>query len=93
MRQPDLPRLLLGMPGGVVSDFVLDRVENPHPRMLNEALALRADARRNTVGPPVFRWDGYLQAMCAATGETPADIEAWMDRNAVPGDRVRPEST
>lgn len=71
--------------------FVLDRAENPHPRMLAEALELRAEARWKGVGHVVARWDGYLAAMCAATGCTAADIEAWMDRHDLPGDRVRPE--
>lgn len=48
--------------------FVLERVENPHPRMLRGALVRRAE------------WRGYLAAMCDATGETPEAIEAWLDR-------------
>lgn len=48
--------------------FVLDRVENPHPKMLAAAIARRE------------AWRSYLAAMCDATGETPEAIEAWMDR-------------
>jgi nucleoside 2-deoxyribosyltransferase len=63
--------------------FVLDHGDNPHPRMLTEALELRADARRNVVGPARFRWEGGLQMMAAATGETPQAIEAWMDSHGI----------
>jgi hypothetical protein len=70
--------------------FVLDRTENPHPRMLTEAHEVRDLARRNVVGPARFEWIGYLRCMCAATGETPDDIERWMDR-AVSGDGQRPQ--
>lgn len=52
--------------------FVLERTENPHPQMLIEAIALRSQGGK--------QWEGYLQAMCAATGETPEAILAWMDR-------------
>lgn len=63
--------------------FVLERAENPHPRMLAEALDLRDKARKT--GDSFYRveWRGYLEAMCAATGETPEAIEAWMDRAAL----------
>lgn len=55
-----------------MSEFSLDRTENPHPRMLQEALQARA------------YWRGYLAAMAAATGESEDAIEEWMDRNASP---------
>ena len=74
--------------------FALDLDSNPHPRMLVGALAVRAAARRNVVGPARHRWEGYLTAMADATGCDPTDLEAWMDRHedpdAVPGDRQRP---
>lgn len=82
-----------------VGDFVLDRTENPHPRMLAGALACRDLYRQAQAGDPLdtgrlmvtlARWRGYLAAMSDATGETPEAIEAWMDR-AVPRDVERPE--
>jgi hypothetical protein len=30
-------------------------------------------------------WDGYLAAMCDATGESAEAIEAWMDREGIGG--------
>lgn len=70
--------------------FVLDLAENPHPKMLAGALSARFAAK--AYGGPVNEawWAGYLAAMCDATGETPAAIEAWMDR-AVPRDVERTE--
>lgn len=76
--------------------FVLDRVENPHPRMLAGAIERRAAARATRGWPSSHaesvraEWRGYLAAMSDATGEAPDDIEAWMDR-AVPRDLERPE--
>jgi len=80
--------------------FVLDRVENPHPRMLAAALQLRAAAAGTYDGRPTTEartavraeWRGYLRAMADATGCSPADLEAWLDRHAhaVPGDSERP---
>ena len=62
-------------------EFVLDRTENPHPKML--AGALDARNRAITGGRTAhFYWRGYLAAMADATGETAEDIERWMDRNA-----------
>jgi malonyl CoA-acyl carrier protein transacylase len=62
--------------------FVLDRVENPHPRMLAAALELRRRAHLvGMAGAAADRWRGYLDAMCDATGETPEAIEAWLDRH------------
>lgn len=79
--------------GGDVTPFVLDLVENPHPRMLAEALAVRAaaeTAKGSTGRRRRAFWNGYLAAMAAATGRTPADLKAWMDRHAdaVPGHTV-----
>ena len=62
--------------------FVLDRAENPHPRMLAGALRAREAAAREGSGSAVIYWHGYLDAMADATGETTDAIEAWMDRNA-----------
>lgn len=66
-------------------DFVLDRAENPHPRMLAGARLARDAARKAWGGSPTEigtrrYWDGYLAAMADATGCDPADLEAWMDR-------------
>lgn len=52
--------------------FVLERVENPHPKMLAGALEARA------AGGPY--WDGYLRAMADATGEPEDALIAWMER-------------
>ena len=60
--------------------FVLDRVENPHPRML--AGALKARGASGDSAEARAYWDGYMAAMADATGEPVADLEAWMDRNA-----------
>jgi hypothetical protein len=63
--------------------FVLDRTENPHPKML--AGAVRARHEAITGGRTAhFYWRGYLAAMADATGETTEDIQRWMDRNAPP---------
>lgn len=69
--------------------FVLDLASNPHPRMLAEALELRAAARarrrcrwlRRAVAAR-SRWAGYRQALIAATGADPDDVDAWLDRHA-----------
>ena len=75
-----------------MSDFALDRVDNPHPRMLATALRLRAEARQWHTSGPGARWQGYLEAMCDATGCTPAAMNAWLDRqesDALPRDSER----
>ena len=64
-------------------EFVLDRTENPHPRMLAGALRARDEAIRGGRTAHFF-WRGYLAAMADATGEAAEDIERWMDRNAPP---------
>lgn len=68
-------------------DFVLDKADNPHPRMLAGARRARsrasdlAHAGSDTDAAHVAGfWDGYLAAMADATGCDPADLEAWMDR-------------
>lgn len=60
--------------------FVLDRTENPHPRMREHALMLRRSARVSGDSIVGATWLGYLDAMCDATGESAADINAWLDR-------------
>jgi hypothetical protein len=59
--------------------FVLDRVENPHPRMLAGALAARAESHLSAERSAY--WGGYLAAMADATGCEPRDLVAWMDRH------------
>lgn len=59
--------------------FVLDRAENPHPRMLAEALLARATRFDSTEA--LAYWHGYLAAMCGATGCPPDEIEAWLIHN------------
>lgn len=55
-------------------EFVLDRVENPHPRMLAGAILARDKGGD-------FWW-GYMCAMADATGESPEALLAWMERVA-----------
>lgn len=71
------------MTGRPADLFVLDRVENPHPRMLAEGWQLRRRATGGGTIVAVARWEGYLQAMCAATGCDEADILGWMDRHPI----------
>ncbi len=58
-------------------EFVLDRTENPHPRMLAGALKRRAAALEAPAWPSLAtaercaEWRGFLAAMVDATGETP----------------------
>lgn len=59
--------------------FVLDRTENPHPRMLGEALLARSIKFDSSEA--LAYWHGYLAAMCGATGCPPDEIEAWMDHH------------
>lgn len=70
--------------GMVTDQFVLDRVENPHPRMREHALQLRRAAR--AANDPVLgaMWLGYLEAMCDATGETSDAMNAWLDQHDDP---------
>lgn len=62
-----------------MAEFVLERVENPHPKMVTRALAFRACAGRGQ--REWWRWEGYLQAMCDATGESREAMLAWLDRS------------
>lgn len=64
---------------GTEEPFVLDRAENPHPRMLGEALLARA-CQYDSPQAAAF-WHGYMGAMAAATGLDRSEIEAWMDRH------------
>lgn len=63
-----------------MTEFVLDTVENPHPKMLARALKLRERLKVPHSPADNHTWHGYLMAMSDATGETPEAIEAWMDR-------------
>lgn len=73
-----------------MSDFVLDRAENPHPKLLEYALLARANARAATElhGPlrdhevdwrTAFRF--YMKAMADATGCPEEELEAWLDHH------------
>lgn len=62
-------------------EFVLERTENPHPRMLAEAIEARRRARAVGGKEAVYYWTGFMAAMAAATGETPAALNAWIDRH------------
>jgi hypothetical protein len=59
--------------------FVLDLAGNPHPVMLEQALIARQNADQGRPADKCY-WYGFLDAMCAATGETPDAVRAWMDR-------------
>lgn len=62
--------------------FVLELAENPHPAMLDLALRARRLAKLSPGEPVLYRyWQGVLDAMCAATGESPEDMNAWLDRH------------
>lgn len=74
----------------MTDDFMLDRAENPHPRLLAGALRARDAATREGSGGATIYWHGYLDAMADATGESTDALNAWMDR-AVSRDDERPE--
>lgn len=57
--------------------FVLDRDENPHPRMLGEALLARASAFDSPEA--MAYWLGYRAAMIGATGVAPDEMDRWLD--------------
>lgn len=59
--------------------FVLDQVDNPHPRMLGEALLARAS--RFDSPEAMAYWLGYRAAMVAATGCRTEQIEGWLDHH------------
>jgi len=59
--------------------FVLDKAENPHPRMLGEALLARASAFDSPRS--MAYWLGYRAAMCGATGCEPAELDRWLDHH------------
>ena len=65
-----------------MSEFVLDKTENPHPKMLAGAIHARRTARALGGDRTLHYWAGYLQAMCDATGETPEALNAWIDRHS-----------
>lgn len=54
---------------------ILDRMANPHPRLIAEARTAR---RRARWWRPLSRhyWRGMLAGMAAATGDDPAAIDA-----------------
>jgi hypothetical protein len=62
--------------------FVLDRVDNPHPKMLDAAIEARRRARALGGTRDTFYWVGYLQAMADATGCSPMDLNRWIDRHS-----------
>lgn len=71
--------------------FVLDAEDNPHPRMKEKALALRAVARLCPLPPTVPThelmrawWLGYLDCMSDATGLPAVAIEAWLNSHEQP---------
>lgn len=61
--------------------FVLDRTDNPHPRMLEEAIEARRRARAIGGEEGIYYWAGFMACMAAATGETPEALNAWIDRH------------
>lgn len=78
---------------GVVEPFVLDLAANPHQDLLDLAQRARRIALMMPTGGPMFLamfmyWQGVLDAMCAATGERPEQIVAWMDFHAEPAPKI-----
>lgn len=61
--------------------FVLELESNPHPRMLQEALAARRAAKWWKPWRILY-WRGYFDAMVGATGCDPADMHAWVESKA-----------
>src|SRR5436309_3349794 len=59
--------------------FVLDRDENPHPRLREHALMLRRAARATDDPIVGAAWLGYLDCMCDATGWNAETAHAWLD--------------
>lgn len=49
-----------------MSDFVLDKTENPHPRMLEEAIEARRRARAIGGAEAIYYWAGCIAMMCRA---------------------------
>ncbi len=64
-----------------MSDFSLDMTENPHPRMLAEAMEARRKARAIGGKEATYYWVGFIDCMAAATGETAEALNAWIDRH------------
>lgn len=62
-----------------MTDFVLDKTENPHPKLLEGAIQARRTARAIGGAEGVYYWAGVLDAMCWATGETHEAMNAWID--------------
>ena len=61
--------------------FVLDKADNPHPKMLAAAIEARRRARALGGSETAYYWAGYLDAMCNATGETVEALNAWIDKH------------
>lgn len=72
---------ILERPAAETDVFVLDRVENPHPRMLAEGIEARRRARAIGGKEATYYWAGFIACMAAATGETPEALNAWIDRH------------
>lgn len=60
--------------------FVLDRDENPHPRLREHALALRRAARATDDPIVGALWLGYTDCACDATGWNAETWNAWLDQ-------------
>lgn len=74
-----------------MTEFSLDLVENPHPRMLAGAIAAQRAAGEAAARiffgsddaddrAAVAYWDGYLAAMVDATGCERGEMLAWVAR-------------
>lgn len=61
----------------MAEEFVLDLAANPHPRMLAGALKAQRKSRTGGIRSRAY-WNGYLLAMCDATGLSPAVILEWL---------------
>lgn len=62
--------------------FILDRADNPHPRMLAEAIEARRKARAIGGKEATYYWVGFMDAMCAATGLRAEELNRWIDSHA-----------
>lgn len=59
-----------------MAEFVLDLVENPHPAMLRLVLSARSQKAMSLAA--LAYYNGMVDVMAAATGESIDAIEGWI---------------
>ena len=64
-----------------MTEFVLDQVDNPHPKMLAGAIEARRRAKAIGGKEATYYLVGYITAMADATGQPVEAINAWIDRH------------